>query len=395
MSKLFIIFFLILFSLIGTTYSGDQYLREGLSRKETKLIKIKREIREKKQAVKTFGSKERSALTGLNRIEDILSKRREELKLLNSEIDKLKKKTEITSNRISGIEEDIRTINLKLKTCLKTTYKMGGPRYLKAVFSSSSYADISRCYKYISIVINYNSKLIKEYEYNILALREKKKELVEDQSRLFALKVEKEKKESDIKARIQKKSNALRSIKKKKNFYTAKVKKLEKDSKSLHSMIEKLRRTMNNKTERESLGRAARGFAALRGKLDMPVSGKIVSLFGRQEDPALNTFTFYKGIDILAPMGSKIRAVYNGRVLFSEWFKGYGKIIIVDHGNSYYTLFAHTSQLLKQVGDKVKKGEVIALVGNTDSTKGPCLYFEIRYHGKPQNPMDWLASASP
>ena len=234
MCKLVIILFLTLFSLSETTHSGDyQHPRESLSRNKTKLIKIKREILKTKQAVKTIDRKERSEVTGLNKIEGILSKKRKELKFLNAEIDQLKSRIENTTNQISGLEKNIRTMNLKLKTCLKTTYKMGRPGYLKAVLSSSSYEDTSRHYKYISIMIKYNSELIKKYEKSIVALREKKKELLEDQDSLFALKVEKEKRESDMEARIEKKNNALKSFKKKKSIYTTHVKELEQYSKSL------------------------------------------------------------------------------------------------------------------------------------------------------------------
>lgn len=119
--------------------------------------------------------------------------------------------------------------------------------------------------------------------------------------------------------------------------------------------------------------------------------GTIISSFGKSQNKELHTTTFHKGIEIAAPAGTEIKAIYPGRVLYADWLKGYGKIIIIDHGEGYYTLSAHTSELFKKVGDEVKAGETVALVGDTNSFKGSCLYFEIRHHGNPQNPLEWLA----
>ena len=121
-----------------------------------------------------------------------------------------------------------------------------------------------------------------------------------------------------------------------------------------------------------------------------PVSGKIISRYGNQVDSQLNTVTFQKGIEISTERGKEIKAIYEGKVLYADWFKGYGNIIIIDHGDSYYSLSAHLSKILKGVGDRVEAGEVIALSGDTGSLKGPSLYFELRHHGKPLNPLHWL-----
>ncbi|MCK5138313.1 MAG: peptidoglycan DD-metalloendopeptidase family protein, partial [Thermodesulfovibrionia bacterium] len=134
----------------------------------------------------------------------------------------------------------------------------------------------------------------------------------------------------------------------------------------------------------------AKRFEALKGKLLFPLSGKIISFYGNHTDPQLNTVIFQKGIEISAKQGQEVRAIYEGTVLYADWFKGYGNIIIIDHGGSYYSLSAHVSKLFKSVGERVEAGEVIALAGDTGSLKGNCLYFELRHHGKPLNPLKWL-----
>ena len=110
----------------------------------------------------------------------------------------------------------------------------------------------------------------------------------------------------------------------------------------------------------------------VKGKLIPPVQGKVISLFKEKGQ---------NGIEIKAPAGTEIRAVLPGRVLYADWFKGFGNIVIIDHGDHIFTVSGYSSQLLKKEGDTVAQGEPIALVGSAGSLKGPCLYFEIRRNG--------------
>ena len=122
----------------------------------------------------------------------------------------------------------------------------------------------------------------------------------------------------------------------------------------------------------------------------MPVNGKITDLFGPYKNTKFNIVNFRSGINIQAERGEPVRAVYKGVTLFASWFKGYGNLIIIDHGNHYYTLYAHAEELFKQKGAVVEAGEVFATVGDTGSMIGPALHFEVRHHGKPINPLPWI-----
>ncbi len=113
--------------------------------------------------------------------------------------------------------------------------------------------------------------------------------------------------------------------------------------------------------------------------------------FGRQVHPRFGTETFRRGVEIEADEGAAIRAVYPGIVVYRGWLKGYGNLIILDHGEGYYTLYAHASELLVEEGDRVGAGQVIARVGETGAWGGPRLYFEVRYQGRPEDPARYLA----
>jgi septal ring factor EnvC (AmiA/AmiB activator) len=110
----------------------------------------------------------------------------------------------------------------------------------------------------------------------------------------------------------------------------------------------------------------------------------LVSSYGKVKHPSFNTYTFNKGIGIGASPGSEFRAVETGQVLYAAWFKGYGNLLIVDHGDGYYSLYAHASELFVQVGDRVKRQQIVGRTGEGGSLNGPALYFEIRHQGKPE-----------
>ncbi len=131
-------------------------------------------------------------------------------------------------------------------------------------------------------------------------------------------------------------------------------------------------------------------FPSRKGLLPAPVEGKIVSLYGPSKIGPHQSASFRNGISIQADPGEPVRAVYGGRALYADWFKGYGNMIIIDHGNNYCSLYAHARELFKAKGDRVEPEEVIATVGDTGSMVGTTLYFEIRHHGKPVDPLAWL-----
>jgi septal ring factor EnvC (AmiA/AmiB activator) len=131
-------------------------------------------------------------------------------------------------------------------------------------------------------------------------------------------------------------------------------------------------------------------FSDFKGLLKMPVEGNIINLFGPYTNPQFNVTNFRSGIDIETDRGEPVRVVHTGKIMYASWFKGYGNMIIVDHGANYYTVYAHVEEMFKAPGDWVQAGDVIATVGDTGSMSGARLYFEIRHHGKPVDPVEWL-----
>ena len=131
-------------------------------------------------------------------------------------------------------------------------------------------------------------------------------------------------------------------------------------------------------------------FAAHRGLLKMPVNGTVITKFGKYIEPNSGAVNFRKGIEIKAPQGTPVRAVFSGQTVFSSWLKGYGNVIIIAHGEHFHTVYAHVDAVLTAKGKPVEAGEEIATVGDSGSMIGPSLYFEIRHQGSSVNPLDWV-----
>jgi septal ring factor EnvC (AmiA/AmiB activator) len=136
------------------------------------------------------------------------------------------------------------------------------------------------------------------------------------------------------------------------------------------------------------------GFGALRGRLPLPTPGRIEAGFGKVLEPRFNTVTLRRGIDIRAPAGSPVRAVAPGTVAWTGWLRGFGNVIILDHGDGYHSVLAHLAEVMRPAGGHVFEGEVLGTVGDTGSLQGPVLYFEIRRQGLAVDPAPWLGAAA-
>jgi septal ring factor EnvC (AmiA/AmiB activator) len=170
-------------------------------------------------------------------------------------------------------------------------------------------------------------------------------------------------------------------MRKEKTYQETLLEELEQSSRVLQAAINDLIR------KRESL---VGDFKKFKGRLPWPVEGDVITQFGKQKHEKFNTYIFSKGIDIEARKGKDVRAVHDGSVLFADWFKGYGKMLILDHGRGFYSLYAHLSEIVVPNKSTVTKGQPVGTVGETGSLQGPLLYFEIRHHGKPEDPLVWL-----
>jgi septal ring factor EnvC (AmiA/AmiB activator) len=220
-----------------------------------------------------------------------------------------------------------------------------------------------------------------------------KESLEKEAERKERLSVKIKAKKIEIENEKTRKSAYLSQIIIEKKNYQSSLKELQANARRLQSMVERLearsRKSYTQKDEKKKLvpgdhhqpPATDKGFGSQRGKLSLPVSGEVVSRFGKHKHPEFNSYTFNNGITIASSMNADIKAVFDGEVIFADRFKGYGNMLIIDHGGGYFTLYAHSSRMNKKVGSTVHKNDVVANVGDTNSQNGAQLYFEIDIRG--------------
>lgn len=375
----------------GDAETDLQKIRSGVAQSKKELGGLKKKIQEEKQRVKAIHKKESSVISQLNKMDRNLSKKEKELKVLNRKLEGVVQKVRKTTEELQLVTQSFETQEAFLEKRLVALYKFGETGMPQIFFSSNSYAEFLNSRRYLASILGQDRELVEDFRKRQTVLGSYREQLKEDERELQALKEQTEKKQVEIRKDRLQKSRLLDSVRGEKRIHLAAIKELETASAQLQTLLNRLEREIREKAKAEVFIPAGKGFGTFRGKLAFPVEGRILSTFGKNENPKFNTFTVQKGIEIEAAIGAEIRAVYDGRVLYSDWFKGYGKILIIDHGEGYYTLSGHASALLKNVGEEVRGGEGVALVGDTGSLKGPCLYFEIRQRGKPLDPLEWLA----
>ena len=351
-------------------------LDKDITEKKKDLKDIKKEINLTKEKEKRIRGKESSILETLHLLEVELYQKEKELKQMETQLIRTQEKLRRAKHQIVMLSEGMEHTKEELFFRLIALYKMGRVPTEGLLLTSQSYLDLLRLDKYLRVIIDHDAHLVETYRYQVTLKERYQEELTQDQIQWQRNISEIEKKKKEITKVSGEKRELLKSIQNQKVVYQRLIGELEERAKGLQTFIAKLEK------EKSLLAYGKSKNEEFKGKLTPPVQGKVISLFKEKGQ---------NGIEIKAPMGAEIRAVLSGKVLYADWFKGFGNIVIIDHGDHTFTVSGYCSEVLKKPGDAVSQGEVIALVGSTGSLKGPCLYFEIRYHGKPQDPREWLS----
>ncbi len=188
-----------------------------------------------------------------------------------------------------------------------------------------------------------------------------------------------------------KKSALLRALRQEKERRLIALRDMEAAAQRLQKMLDDLaRRAIAKPKAAPTPPVSGRGADVMMGQLDWPVRGPVSAPFGAVKHPEFATELVRKGIDIDAPLGTPVRVVEKGQLVYADRFAGYGRMVIVDHGQRYYTVYAHLSEIIKKNGDEVGRGEILGKVGESDSPATGKLYFELRKDGRSVDPQLWL-----
>jgi septal ring factor EnvC (AmiA/AmiB activator) len=356
---------------------------DSLDKKREELDRIQQEKEEKELQIKHARQKERSVLSSLEKIDRQVQAGNDDLAAAQRKIDEAEASLKEIEEHTRRITEDLPGLKEAYAKRLRALYKMsrsGG--YSFAILSADSYASAYRRMRYLGAIAERDQRLIEEYSLALDQLAQREKEVSDLQKELLAGHKELKKKRRSLQARRREKAQLLSSLKQEKSAYAATLKELEEAEADLWAMIR-----LAEQDKRSSRGLAGRG----KGALPWPVQGRILSSFGQQRHPTFGTTIFRRGIEIAAREGDEVRSVGDGTVAWADWFKGYGRLVIIDHGSGMYTLYGHLSRLDVQRGDEVDRGQIIGLAGDTGSLEGTKLYFELRRNGEAEDPLSWLA----
>jgi len=351
-------------------------IEKDLTQKKKDLKDVKKKLSLTKEKEKKIQGQETSILESLHTMETELYKKEKELKEMEARLGRTKERLQQTKNQIVTLNQGMERTKGELFSRLIALYKMKRIPPETFLLTSQSYLDLLRIDKFLRVIIHFDAHLIDTYRYQVALKSRYQEGLIQDQFQWERNISEVEKKKKEIEKVRKSKQALLKSIQNQKVVYQKVIRELETRTKELQTLIDKLER------EKSLLAYGKSKYETLKGKLTPPVQGKVISLFKEKGQ---------NGIEIKASMGTEIRAILPGKVLYADWFKGFGNVVIIDHGDHMFTIYGYASELLKKEGDIISQGESIALVGSSGSLKGPCLYFEIRHQGKPQDPMHWIS----
>jgi septal ring factor EnvC (AmiA/AmiB activator) len=372
---------------------GAQDSLETAKRRE--LEEITRQAREKRAQAGKLRVTENRQLNQLRRTEKELNGTRRRLRALQSRRQNLDQQLDVTRTDLERSVLSLQDKRERLARRLRNVYKSGAARDLEFLLSTRSFGNLLARWDYLVMVAEQDRILLE-------GVRAQKEMVEATQQRLQTnlSEIERNARRTTTETRrldrlrTQRATN-VRSIQNQREAFEAAAAELERTARSIQRLLAELERKRKAEAERaRQQGRQPEpytgDFAKAQGQLDWPVRGDIVGHYG-PEKSKWGTVVPNNGIDIAAPVGTPVRAVARGRVDYvSEDFESYGQMVILNHGDGYYTLYAHLSEIAVAVGQEIAAGTMIGRSGDTGSLKGAVLHFEVRKGGASVDPESWL-----
>jgi len=352
---------------------------------EARLKALEKEISNYKETLdSTQGQK--------SEIEATLERNEQGINKLINEIDGIEKELETTNDKVSWLTErqkELLTVKREqqyyIEQQVRAAYEIGSQEYLKVLLNQEDPNEIARMLTYYDYFNQARSRQIESYNLTLLDLDRVTQELAEETVVLESQRRALGAQQKSLASVQKEKQMTLKALISQISTTGSALLKLEQNRGRLEQLLDKLEESLANL----DAPRSAQPFAGMQGKLQLPVEGRISHRFGNQRNQGKLR---WHGIFIDAAEGESVYAVHYGRVVFSDWLRGFGLLMIISHGEGYMSLYGHNQALFRETGDWVSAGEVIAAVGDSGGQDKTGLYFEIRIDGKPNNPQNWCVA---
>lgn len=357
---------------------------QNLSRLKSRIFRLESQARTLELKLKNIRSDSKRITDELNQLE--LERAIVTSKLESHELELEQARTQLVETEANQktLEEKAQQQEAQIGQRLREIYKRGNLGYAQLFLKQSRINELLTAYHYARILTDRDNQVLREYQATqaeLESLQQVLKKVTEEAETARQNMVAKQSELNDL---MTKRAKKLRDIRRKENRQKRLFEELELEREELELMVRRLTEDDANPWElRVPISR-------YKGKLAWPAQGKVLRKFGIIRDPEFNTKRRQNGLDLAIPKGRPVRAVYSGRVLFADWFKNYGNLIILDHGEKITSFYAHCDALLVEKGDFVEKEQIIAKSGDAASLEGPMLHFEIREKTKAVDPLNWL-----
>ena len=385
--------------------------KEDLSEIQTKIQALKKELDNNQAAHKDATDALKDSETAISaanqKLHDINHKQQQNKTTLNS----LKKQSLNINDKLGAQQQD-------LSRLLKQQYMHGNQSYTQLILQDKNPSEIARDVKYFSYIAKAHAKVIDDMQGNLAKVKVLNDKTASALQEVVDLKAKQEEEKKALVAQKQEKAKVVSSLSSQIATQRKQIDKLKRDEQSLSNLVERLAKIVppvkrHKKTKKHapdvditensddkpskktviannetlpSNDFAGINFASLRGKLHLPVRGEVSNRFGASRE---DTGVSWKGLFIKSAEGSDVKSVADGRVVFADWMRGFGNLIIVDHGSGYMSLYGNNQAVLKHVGDEVDAGDTIASVGNSGGNESNGLYYELRKNSAPFDPLSW------
>ncbi len=369
--------------------AANDPITEKIERERKTLEQLKDKIEEKRKRADEAEKKRESILQGIQSLDERLIHHRQDHQDITKKLRKKDQEIEDITEQLGVIRDGIQERRAAILARLRVQYMEGRFGYMKALLTSDTYGDFQRRRQYLSTLSQKDYELLGTFRTDMARMEQAERQRAEARAGMIAFKDGIEKKLTDIRVIQREKKSYLTKITLEKDAYNRTLEELERSASRVDSLLHEL------ETRRRALAMRPATIPShsrgVKGALPWPADGQVTSFFGRQKHPTFNTYVQRKGIEIKTKEGSFIHAVMPGTVVYADWLKGYGLVIILDHANGFFSLYAHASKILAKVGEQVAEGRPIGETGDTGVIGENTLYFELREGAEPVNPLQWLA----
>lgn len=349
---------------------------------QQQVSQLKKDIKQLESQLHSFQKKEGGLVKQLRKMERDAANLHQQLRVTQQKIVSTETRLSNLAIEQQRLDKDKQKQQVVLANQLDSAFRMGRQDQMKVLLNQQDPNLVSRTMKYYEYLNESRVQAIKNYQSTIQELQQVEVDIRQSQAELSNQQQQLQNKSEQLADSRRQRQDLLKALKEKIANTDGRLKA---DRERLQSLVKRLRKTL----DKNDLNWESKSFRQLKGKLSWPTSGKLLSRFGTRSHQGISS----EGIVIGAPAGRNVKAIHHGRVVFSDWLRGYGLLIIVDHGSGYMSLYGHNQTLTKTVGDWVNGNEVIATVGDTGGHQKSGLYFAIRHQGKPYNPRSWLSKS--